>query len=139
MTMKELLALQKEGKIAGFRQTEAASQPRQPDQKRSKYGNKPMVIDGMTFDSRKEGRRYEKLALRQKAGEIGNLEFQVSYDLVVNGELVSRYVADFRYIIVATGETVVEDVKSRATRINRVYRIKKKLMKAIYNIEIKEI
>lgn len=98
-----------------------------------------MVIDGMTFDSRKEGRRYEKLALRLKAGEIGNLEFQVAYDMIVNGQLVTRYVADFRYLLVATGEMVVEDVKSKATRINRVYRIKKKLMKAIYNIEIKEI
>lgn len=74
-----------------------------------------------------------------KAGLIGLLELQKVYRLKVEGQRVCKYKADFVYMVMDTGETVVEDVKSEATRKLPVYRLKKKFMKAIYGIEIKEV
>jgi hypothetical protein len=54
----------------------------------------------------------------------------------VNNQVICTYTADFRYE--ESGEAIVEDVKSRPT-MTQVYRLKKKLMKAIYDIDIKEV
>jgi hypothetical protein len=107
--------------------------------KKSKYGNKKTVVDGIKFDSAKEAKRYGELKMLLKAGHIGLLQLQVVYRLEVDGKLICKYVADFEYIQVNTGETVVEDVKSAATRKLPVYRLKKKLMKELLGIEIKEV
>jgi hypothetical protein len=108
-------------------------------QKPSKYRNKRVEVDGIRFDSKKEASRYRALMLYQSHGEISNLERQVSYDLTVNGELICRYRADFRYIAARgtqKGRECVEDVKGIRTP---VYQLKKKLMKAIHGIEIQEV
>jgi hypothetical protein len=52
-------------------------------------------------------------------------------------ERAAYYIADFVYTT-CTGKKVVEDVKSPATRTD-VYKIKKKLMRQKYGIEIKEV
>lgn len=106
--------------------------------KKNKYGNKKTVVDGIKFDSAKEAKRYGELKMLLKAGVIGLLQLQVVYELKVNDKRVCKYIADFEYIIVKTGETVTEDVKSEATRKLPVYRLKKKLMKQVHGIEIKE-
>ena len=49
---------------------------------RNKYGNKKTVVDGITFDSRKEAKRYQELKLLEKAGEIKDLRRQVKYELI---------------------------------------------------------
>jgi len=49
---------------------------------------------------------------------------------------ICRYVADFGYI--ENGAVVIEDVKSKITKGLPVYRLKKKLMKALYGIDIRE-
>ncbi len=72
----------------------------------------------------------------QKAGAIAGLQHQPKFELRVNGQLVCRYEADSSYAL--EGHVVVEDVKSEATRKNRAYRIKVKLMKACHGIEIAE-
>lgn len=105
--------------------------------KKNKYGNKKVVIDGIEFDSKKEGNRYLELKGRQMAGEITDLRFQHEFEFEINGERLCSYLADFTYI--ENGVLIVEDVKSKATRKLPVYRIKNKLMKAIYNIQIKEV
>lgn len=105
-------------------------------QKKSKYNNVRVEVDGEKFDSKKEADRYGILLLLEKKGEITNLKKQVTYRLEVNGHLICKYIADFVYE--QNGVTVTEDVKSIMTRKLPVYKIKKKLMKAIYNIEIKE-
>lgn len=65
--------------------------------KPSKYGNRKVTIDGITFHSAHEGRCYSRLKLRERAGEIRGLRLQPSYDLIVGGVLICRYVADFEY------------------------------------------
>lgn len=101
--------------------------------KRNKYGAKKTTIDGHKFDSLAEGRRYNVLKILEKAGEITDLELQPRHDLVVNGKKCGFYKADFRYT--ENGKVVVEDVKGMKTP---VYNLKKKLVKAIYDIDIYE-
>lgn len=123
-----------------------------PDQqvkpkKRSKYNNQPVEIDGFKFQSTKEGTRYQALKLLERAGQISDLRMQVSYVLneavKYEGEKrktpAMKYIADFVYTEVATGQLVVEDVKSAVTRKLRPYRMKKHLMLTVHGIEIREV
>lgn len=103
---------------------------------RSKYGNVPVTLDGLHFDSKLEAARYADLALAQAAGLICNLRHHVRYDLVVNGVTLGWYESDSDYDL-ATGKHIVEDVKVPATR-TAVYRLKKRLMLALYVLEISE-
>ena len=98
---------------------------------RSKYNARKTVVDGITFDSKKEARRYADLKILEKAGEISHLQLQPKFRLLDgfkhNGETIRpiNYFADFSYID-TEGNEVVEDVKSKATK-TPVYSIKKKL------------
>lgn len=94
------------------------------------------MVDGQKFDSIHEASIWHDLALLQRQGLIRNLERQITYRLVVNGLLICKYIADFRYICMATEEVVTVDAKGVKTP---VYKLKKKLMRAIYGIEIKEM
>lgn len=131
---KHIKQLEKAGLISGYTVSGSTTQ----EKKKSKYGNKKVVVDGFLFDSKKEANRYFLLKVDQLAGNIKNLRMQVEYKFEVNGNKVASYFADFVYEVVKTGETVVEDVKSKATRRLPVYRLKNKLMKAIHGITIKE-
>lgn len=104
--------------------------------RRGKFGNVRVTFDGLKFDSKGECARYKVLKAREVAGVISNLTNQVSYRLTVNGVKVCDYRADFRYD--RSGVEVVEDYKSKAT-ITPVYRLKKKLMKAVHGIDIHEV
>jgi len=96
----------------------------------------PLTGTPLRFDSAAEARRNGELCLLLRAGAIADLRRQVAYPCAVNGVLVCRYVADFVYV--TDGQTVVEDTKSAATRKLPVYRLKKKLVKALYGVDIVE-
>lgn len=128
-----------------------------------KYGAKKTVADGITFDSKKEAQRYHELKLMQQSGQITQLRFQPRYTLfaltlehadlrdcysgIVSNrrQFVCEYVADFEYrqtegtVLGIVTRTVVEDVKSPATRKKEVYRLKRKLFEAQYGITIREV
>ncbi len=119
-----------------------------------KYRNKKVIIDGITFDSHKEARRYSELTSLARAGEISELQRQVEYILVpsqtenilytdkrgkdrLKTKVIERpikYIADFVYRD-KTGCIVVEDVKGKKTK---EYIIKRKLMLYLQGIKIKE-
>jgi hypothetical protein len=106
----------------------------------SKYNNiKTTTSDGIKHDSKKEARRWMELCLLQRAGEISDLKRQVPFELIPKqeGERAVKYIADFVYT--ENGKQVVEDVKSPATKKNPEYVIKRKLMRYIHNIKIKQI
>jgi hypothetical protein len=103
--------------------------------RRSKYHAVPVMVGAIRFASKREGRRYQDLQLLQRAGEIVGLELQPSFEIRVNGRHICIYRADFRYIVAATGKTVIEDAKGMKTP---VYRLKKKLVEAQYDIQIQE-
>jgi hypothetical protein len=94
---------------------------------------------GILFDSKKEAHRYQLLLLRGELGEIADLELQPHFALMVNGIKVGRFRADFRYVELATGELITEDVKSPPTRLDRAYRLRKRIVEALYCIEIREV
>ena len=100
----------------------------------SKYRNVRTVVDGIKFASKREAKRYSELRLLEQARKISGLCCQTRYELSVGKYPICVYVADFTYI--ENDRLVVEDVKGVKTA---VYRIKKKLMKACYGIEIREI
>ena len=102
-------------------------------ERRGKYNNVRTQIGSQRFDSRREAERYLELAQAQREGRIEGLRCQVPYDLVVNGYKVCRYVADFEYY--ENGQKITEDVKGCRTR---EYSIKRKLMKAVFGITIRE-
>lgn len=124
---------------------------------KSKYRNRKVSVDGITFDSRKEARRYQELKLLLLAGEIIGLQMQVPFELVPaqfeeTGEVYSKgprkgqpkqgkcieksvvYIADFVYW--QDGKRIVEDTKGVRTTD---YIIKRKLMLHKYGIRIREV
>lgn len=110
---------------------------------RNKYNAKKTVLDGMTFDSRKEANRYWQLKQLEKKGEIKDLELQPAFYFYINGQRVVipgksgnrhvKYVADFQYVDVSTGKTVVEDVKGYDTPISK---LKRALVKPMHNVDV---
>ncbi len=114
--------------------------------RRHKYNATKVTIDGHTFDSKKEAKRYGELKLLEMAGEISNLELQPKFDkFSINGEILRypnkkngalgspvTYTADFRYVETGKG-VVVEDVKGMDTQVSR---IKRGLVKAVFKVEV---
>lgn len=114
--------------------------------KRTKYGAVKTLHGGILFDSKAECKRWIELLWRRQANEIDQLERQVPYEIRVAGILIATWFADFRYreFVGQRGPVreyriVVEDVKSEPTRKNRTYRLKKKLVEALYGITITEV
>jgi hypothetical protein len=103
--------------------------------KPSKYGNKRTVVDGITFASKREAKRYGELKMFERTGVIRELKLQVPFDVVLNGTKVCRYIADFAYIDFKE-RYIVEDAKGKRTAL---YILKSKLMKAVLGIEIVEV
>ncbi len=108
-----------------------------------KYKNKKVIIDGIKFDSLKEGKRYKELKLLERAGFIKNLELQKSFELQPsfkkNGKTIRKivYIADFVYFDTKQGKTIIEDTKGFRTD---VYTLKKKIFEYKYpELEIKEL
>lgn len=102
--------------------------------KANKYKNVITEVDGIKFHSKAEAKYYGILKLKKIAGLIVSFEMQVPYEFVINGVLIGKYVADF--VIQHKDRKEVIDVKGMKTP---VYNLKKKLMKAVYGIEIIEI
>lgn len=84
------------------------------------------------YASKAEATRAEELKLLQRAGKISDLREQVKFPLLVNGELIGYYIADFMYV--EDGEQVVEDVKGFKTPM---FRWKAKHFRAQYGRPIK--
>lgn len=119
----------------------------------NKYLNKKITMDGETFDSLKEYRRFCELRLLQRAGKIKDLKRQVKFVLiptqrepdkigvrggVKKGRVIEQecvYLADFTYYT-DSGDYVVEDTKGVRTKD---YIIKRKLMLYMNGIRIQEI
>ena len=70
----------------------------------------------------------------EKSGLIRNLELQPRFKIEINGKHICDYYADFRYDN-TIGTVIIEDAKGFKTP---VYRLKKKLIEASYNIKISE-
>lgn len=120
-------------------------------QSASKYHSTKIVTEEGTFDSKREYKRWLVLKDMERLGLISGLERQVPYELIPTqklktprynkktkkyqrSEISVRYIADFVYE--EDGKTVIEDAKGMQTD---TYKIKRKLMKFIHGIEIREV
>lgn len=124
----------------------------------SKYHAKKVTVNGITFDSKKEARRWLELTALEQACKIHGLRRQVKYLLIPEqrescaeryksgpkkgqykpGRVLERecsYYADFDYYT-EDGTHVVEDVKGMRTK---EYRLKKKMLLYKYQIRISEV
>lgn len=100
----------------------------------TKYLNKKCEYQGIKFDSIKERNRFIYLKQLEEKGTIKDLKLQVKFPVIVNKKRICSYVSDFTYYD-EFGYHVV-DVKSPITAKNPVFRLKKKLVEALYNFEI---
>lgn len=104
-----------------------------------KYNNqRTETRDGLYHASAKEAKRWDDLKLLQRAGRIRDLKRQVVFQIKApDGSPICKYIADFTFDEYEKGEwkPVVEDAKGMPTA---VYKLKKKLMKGLLGIEIRE-
>jgi hypothetical protein len=136
MSSSDLLASMPEGpsKAAVCRQlgqqTQAAAER---SKRRNKYGATRTTVDGVTFDSKREAWFYGQMKLAMQSGIVRWFGRQPRFVLEAGVE----YVADF-VVVYADGAVTVVDVKSAATRKEKVYRIKKRQFESRYGIKITE-
>lgn len=120
---------------------------------KAKYGNNKIMLDGITFDSKREAHRYAELKLLRCAGQITDLQLQVRFELLPaqyeitdavytrgarkgqpkRGRCIEKsltYIADFVYT--ENGRRIVEDAKGMRTK---EYIIKRKLFRWRYGTE----
>lgn len=131
----------------------------------SKYRSKKVTVDGVTYASKKEYKRWCELNLLQRAGKITDLAFQVPFELIPaqkrTVETGERYKRDnlargiragdpktkevcleqscvyvADFVYKEDGRQVVEDTKGVRTAD---YIIKRKLMLYKYGIKIREV
>lgn len=108
----------------------------------NKYGARRTWVEaiGRHFASKREAEAALALWARQQAGEIQGLAFQPRYPLDVDGTVVGFYVADFEWrewnAALRCWDRTVADAKGVRTP---VYRLKAKLMFALYGITIVEL
>ena len=102
--------------------------------RRSKYGNRKIEVEGITFDSKAEARYYQELKLMKRAEEILFFRLQPRYRLQEGFEKDGvkhrpiDYVADFE-IHHTDGSIEVVDVKGMQTQ---VFKIKQKMFNRKY-------
>lgn len=114
------------------------------EEKIPKYHNEKTEIGKINFDSKKEAHRYGELIMLLRAGKITDLRLQPQFTLQESyktelGERVRavRYTADFSYRD-NSGQLIVEDVKSGATRTKEYLR-NRKFMRDKFGIDIQEV
>ena len=109
--------------------------------KRNKYLNKKTVVDGITFDSKKEAEYYSTLKLLKRKGKIKDFKCQLRIPLEVNGSLVCKIVLDFQ-VWYDDGRVEYIDIKAFNEKTGKYistskWKVQKKLFEAIYGFKIK--
>lgn len=113
---------------------------------KNKFGARKIKNAWGEFDSKAEFMRYAELLDMQRRGLINALQRQVKYEIIPaikvvkevalktkiklverTDELAAHYTCDFQYE--QDGVLVIEDAKSRATRLEKDYVLRRKLMK----------
>lgn len=141
MSMTELTDLR--ARVAGTKSTrDMRDAPAERQKRGQKYGNTKVTDSGITFDSKAEHKRWQYLALLERAGEIRALRLQVPFELIPaqvapsgRKERATVYIADFAYYTKG-GVQIVEDVKGAVTP---EFRLKRKLMLQVHGIEVQEV
>lgn len=91
------------------------------------------------FDSKKEAHRASGLACMERFGMIRDLRTHPRFLLFVRGQYIGRFTADFCYRKCDTDELIVEDVKGGRATKTEAYRLRKRIVEALYGITIREV
>ena len=93
------------------------------------------LVDGIQFDSMADAMRYSQLKTKSLIGEVVDLKYHHIFDCIINGVKVCRYEVDFAFI---DGEGVqrYEEVKRGTSGKERDWRIRRKLVEALYGVTI---
>ena len=94
----------------------------------SKYYSQKVVVDGISFDSKKEANRFRELSLLERAGAITGLERQVKFTLIP-----AQYRPVFDKKTRKWKDRCVEGFKTKD------YILKRKMMLYFHGITIKEV
>ncbi len=96
---------------------------------RNKWNARKVHLDGFTFDSQAEARRYEELRLLEMAGEIHDLKVHPRFELLPRDKVLGlravHYTADFQYT--EGGRVIVEDVKGGSATITEAFKLRRQL------------
>jgi hypothetical protein len=106
-----------------------------------------LTAAGVSFDSKSEAQRWSELLLLQRAGEIRELILHPRYDQSVNGIHICDMIPDFSYQCMVEGPDgkggffqtwmkVCEDRKAGTITQTDVFKLKRKLLKAIHGVDI---
>lgn len=114
----------------------------------NKYRAKKVITNYGKFDSEGEYKYYlQLLALKNAVNDndrVINVDRQIIYPFIINGITIGKYIADY-VVTYADGKKEVIDFKNpyiitgkgKSTPIAQLFKYKCKLMKALYDIEIK--
>jgi len=109
-----------------------------PFTKRNKFHAKRTEFNGRIYDSKKEANYAAQLELLKRGKVITEYICQPRYDIIINDINCGFYKADF-LITFADGHTEVWDVKGmKSGSAYAMFRIKKKIVEALYQITIIE-
>jgi len=97
----------------------------------NKYKNEPIIIDGIRFQSKMEGKYYSQLKVLKQAGIVKSFERQVPFKVSKK----RKYFLDFK-VHYSDGRIEYVDVKGKKTQM---YLLKKDIVEENYGIKITEI
>lgn len=119
----------------------------------NKYHAKKVVVDGITFDSTKEGQVYVALKRMQEKGIISNLKLQPQW--ILQPKLTEKYIkhlktkdkecertilqpikytADFSFLY--KDEMIVMDVKGSPYTISKDFPLRLKMLRYVYGLAV---
>jgi hypothetical protein len=105
----------------------------------NKYNAKKTIYNGITFDSKKEAEFAMYLDSEQQAGRIHGYNRQVPFEAIINGKKCFKYILDFE--VLNKDDTISHiDIKGmRKGQAYAMFRIKKKIIDALFNINIEAV
>ena len=118
------LKLRKKRKINGGRYSKAEPSKR--------------TYKGVVYQSIWEMQYAQKLDFMLKAGEIKSWERQVPFPIIINDQKVTTYICDFK-VNYHDGSVKYIDPKSSPKIVDEVFKLKAKLVKALYGVEIEVV
>ena len=107
--------------------------------KLNKFNAKKTEYNGYMYDSKKESNYAKKLDVLINSGDVVCYDKQVKYRMIVNGFNCGYYKLDFK-VLYPDGHFEYVDVKGHKSGATyAIFRLKKKIVQALYGIEIIEV
>lgn len=106
---------------------------------KQKFNAVAIVVDGERFDSLKEARFFQELKIRERIGEIENIQRQPEYMMTRDGIVIASFRPDFRFTVRGSRQWSVVDVKGGKATRTEAYSLRKRFVESQYGIEIQEV